>query len=212
MKRNYPVLVAAAFAMMTGIAQAGTISVVPDGQSVNLGESVDIGIQVSGLGSGGAPSLSAFSFDLTYDLAILNLVSVTFGDPLLTPTNQLELSAVPSISGFIPGVGNAVNVFQISLDPASVLNDEQADAFRLVTIRFQTVQAGVSALGFANLSLADAADIPNDITSTFAMAPGSITVQAGNEIPEPASGLLVLAGVVATLGYRTGWRRLSGRR
>lgn len=207
MKKYYSLLLVAACAVVTDIAQAATISVVPGGQSVSVGNSVDVGIRVSGLGTGGAPSLSAFSFDLTYDLSILNLISVTFGDPLLTPTNQLELSGVPSISGFVPGVGDAVSVFQISLDPANTLNTQQADAFRMVTIRLLALQSGVSALGFTNLSLADASDIPNDITSTFTADSGSITVNATSEVPEPGSALLVLAGGVALLTHKLRSRR-----
>lgn len=179
--------------------QAASISVTPSTQSVNLGDQAVVSLDISGLGTGSAPSVGVFDIDLSFDASILALNSVTVGDPVLG--DQLDLFALGSILGVTPGAGT-VNVFEISLDLPDDLNLLQADAFTLATFTFNTLAAGSSVLGLTLNALGDADGFPLEATLTG----GSIDVvgQETPPVPTPEGSAWVtyalLLGVLAGSG------------
>jgi hypothetical protein len=157
------------------ILSAASITVTPSSQSVNLGSQAVVSLDISGLGSGAAPSVGAYDIDLSFDSSILALTSVVFGDPVLG--DQLDLFSLGSILGATPGAGT-VNVFEISLDFVDDLNQLQADAFTLATFTFDTLSAGSSTLSLSLNALGDADGLPLEATPTG----GSVDV-VGSEPP-----------------------------
>jgi hypothetical protein len=170
-------------------ARAITIGIEPVAQHVALGSSVTVSLVIADLGDGVAPSLSTFDLDLTFDDAILSFTGATFGDPVLG--DQLDLTGIGPLNGVTPAAG-VVNLFELSLDPASDLDDSQAGAFVLATLTFGALSPGLSALGLSTVALGDA-----DGNSLIAnVVAGSISVQGVNAVvAEPASFALLLAGL-----------------
>jgi hypothetical protein len=162
---------------VTQVLQAASISITPSTQSVNLGDQAVVSLDISGLGSGSAPSVGVFDIDLSFDAAVLALSSVTVGDPVLG--DQLDVFGLGSILGVTFGTGT-VNVFEVSLDLPDDLNLLQADAFTLATFTFNTLAAGSSALGLTLNALGDADGLPLGATLTG----GSVDV-VGPEPPPP---------------------------
>jgi hypothetical protein len=175
------------------ILPAATITVTPSSQSVNLGDQAVVSLDISGLGSGVAPSVGAFDIDLSFDSSILALSSVVFGDPILG--DQLDLFALGSILGATPGAGT-VNLFEISLDFADDLNLLQADAFTMATLTFNTLAAGSSTLGLTLNALSDADGLP--LEATLAGATVDVAVPPPTPVPEPSAWptyVLLLVGL-----------------
>jgi hypothetical protein len=184
---------AALLLLLTGLAGAITLQVDPSDQDVTIGSTVNAKLLVSGLGSGAAPSLSTFDLDVTFD-SILSFLDFTFGDPILD--DQLDLSSLGSITAVSPGVGT-VNLFELSFDTSTDLDTLQAGSFTLGTLRFGALSTGVSAIGISVNALGDA----NGDPLTAEIVGGRVAVSAA-QVPEPASVLLLLAGVVGFAGFR----------
>jgi hypothetical protein len=178
----------------TGPGAAITLRVDPAAQDVTVGSTVSVGVIISGLGSGAAPSLSTFDLDATFDAGILSFVGFAFGDPVLG--DQLDLSGLGSLTGVSGGVGT-VNVFELSLDSSADLNALQAGSFTLGTLGFSAVSTGVSAVGLSVNALGDA----NGDPLAAEILGGLVSVSAAG-VPEPASLLLLLAGVAGLVGFR----------
>ena len=144
---------AALLLLSTGPAAAITLRVDPAAQDATIGSTVNVGVIISGLGSGAAPSLSTFDLVATFDDSILSFVGFAFGDPVLG--DQLDLSGLGSLTGVSGGVGT-VNLFELSLDSAADLNALQPGSFTLGTLAFSAVSTGVSAVGLSINALGDA--------------------------------------------------------
>jgi len=186
--------------LLIGVLQllpAATITVTPSTQSVDLGNQAVVSLDISGLGSGVAPSVGAFDIDLSFDSSILALNSIVFGDPLLG--DQLDLFGLGSILGASFG-GGTVNVFEISLDFADDLNLLQADAFTLATFTFDTLAAGSSVLGLTLNALGDADGLPLEATLTGGSV--DVAVPPPVSVPEPsawATYVLLVAGLAGLM-------------
>jgi PEP-CTERM motif len=180
--------------LLTGLAGAITLQIDPSNQDVTTGSTVNAELVVSGLGSAAAPSLSTFDLDVTFDDSILSFLDFTFGDPILG--DQLDLSSLGSITAVSPGVGT-VNLFELSFDTSTDLDTLQAGSFTLGTLRFGALSTGVSAIGISVNALGDA----NGDPLTAEIVGGRVAVSAA-QVPEPASVLLLLAGVVGFAGFR----------
>jgi hypothetical protein len=176
-------------------AQAAVLRVEPPGQSILPGATVQLALTVSGLGAGTAPSLGVFDLDLSYNAAVLQFDSVSFGDPTLG--DQLDLMGFGSLTAVDASVAGVVNLFELSLDLAGDLDFLQAEAFTLSVFTFTALGPGVSALALGIHSLGDSLGDPLAASATG----GSVTV-----VPEPAmSGLVLALGAIAWVGVR--WTR-----
>ncbi len=155
---------------------------------VQTGNSIDINIVISGLGSGASPSISTYDLDVIFDNSHLSFSTVSFGDAVLG--NQLDILDLGlNEAGASATSAGIVNIYEISLDDANELNGQQADSFALATLTFDILTVDSSQLSFSvnDLGDADANFLTADLTD--------ITVAT---VPVPtafwmmASGLAVL--------------------
>ena len=178
-----------ALAAFGGTADAATISVSPTNQTVSVGDTVTVSIDVYGLGAGSAPSIGTFDFDVRFDPALLTFGYATFG-------NQLDILGLGDIQAATPSIPGSVNLFELSLDSATDLNNLQLPAFTLATLMFDTLAEGTSPLTVTVNALGDADGNALDAN----IQNGSIIVQNGtptNATPEPSSRALVGITLIA---------------
>lgn len=173
-------------------AQAAVLSVEPPGQSVLPGATVQIALTVSGLGAGTAPSLGVFDLDLSYNAAVLQFDSVSFGDPTLG--DQLDLKGFGSVTAVDSAVAGVVNHFELSSDSPGDLDFLQAGAFTLGVFTFTALGPGVSGLDLVIHAFGDS--LGDRLSAT--VTGGRVTV-----VPEPAATRFAVAlGAVAWVGFR----------
>ncbi len=188
---------AAAFALLTLVtapAHAALITFQPALQTVSAGSAVDVVVVISDLGAGGAPSLSTFDLEITFNDDVLSFIGATFGDPILG--DQLDLGGFGTITSVIDAPG-LVTLFELSFDLPDDLDSLQADSFILAILRFTATGAGFSPLGITVAALGDATgdSIPSEL------AGGGIEV-TGRSVPEPAVLVLLLSGLAAVATRR----------
>jgi hypothetical protein len=188
MRTGWFALLAAAV-MSVGVHAQG-LSVKAPGVPVLVGVEASIDVMATGVVDGGAPSIGVFDFDLVFDPALLEIVSVQFGSGL----DVLGLGAIDSV---LTGTGT-VNLLQLSLDTVEDLHALQPDEFSLATVTFLTLAAGTSALEVTVNAVGDAFGEPIPITVTN----GEIAIVA---VPEPAS-VVLMAGGLALVGGAIGRR------
>lgn len=180
-------LVSWMFLVSTG-SSAITVGLDPIGQEVTVGSSIEVGVTISDLGTAGAPSLSAFDLDVSFDDSILAFVGATFGDPQLG--DQLDLFGLggnPVFTDLVaPGL---LNLGEVSLVLPADLNALQAEGFTLATITVDALSVGLSPLV---LSINDLADADGD-PLVGGISSGSINVSDSTAVSEPH--LLVLLGI-----------------
>ena len=167
---------------ITGAAQAVTLSF---GSISQTGNSLSVDVNIAGLGSGTAPSVSTYDLDIQFDANHLSYMNSSFGDPVLG--NQLDLFDFGINDTFSGTTGAGVlNIFELSLDLIADLNDLQADSFTLATLTFDVLQADTSQLGFLVNALGDAEG--NSLATTLNTA--SVTT-----VPVPAAFWLMSSGL-----------------
>ncbi|MBS1826580.1 MAG: hypothetical protein JST93_14790 [Acidobacteria bacterium] len=177
---------------------AATVFISPTDQNVTLASSVAVEVNVSGLGSGGVPSLGVYDLTVSYDPALLSFSSVVWG-------SGLDILGLGSFQSATPGVGG-INLFELSFDLADDLNNLQPDAFRLFTLNFSSLAAGTTAIGITANAIGDADGVELPMT----LIDGSVTVSTESPtVPEPATAVhVVLAlAVVWCLSRNYGCRR-----
>jgi hypothetical protein len=185
--------------LIPATSQALLIGFDPASQVVQVGESVDVALFISGLGDGVVPSLGVFDLHVSFDPTILAFDGATFGDPVLGDQLNLFLGSLTILDDSVPGV---VNLFELSFDFPSNLVDFQAPSFTLATLTFDTLAVGTSSLDILDPDplggvvswLGDKWGDP----LTFDRQSGSIAA-----VPEPATLLLIGTGLIG-LGYFRG--------
>jgi hypothetical protein len=184
------VLASLLFLSSLPLPAAVLISVTPQSQIVPTGTTAQVQLRISGLGLDVPPSLGAFDLNIAFNPALISFTSLSFGDPGLG--DQLDLSGTGSISGF-DVVGGLLEFFEISLDPAAVLDSQQANTFVLATLRFQAIAPGSTSLAPTLNSSSDSQGLSLDTV----LQNGSINVVLA---PEPGRiGLFSLAGATMAL-------------
>lgn len=189
---------------------AAVVSLSPSAQTVTLGSSTTVAVQVSGLSPNAAPTLMAFNFSLVYNPAVLNATGVTFGDGF-----DLGLNGSVQIKD-ISFPGN-VHAFEVSLEDSGPLEAFQSlpanIPLTLFTIEFETIGLGTSDI-IEHALAGNGLDDSNldDISYSFETA--SITViptgAPPNEVPEASTTVAALA-LCGGVG-RFAWRRARATR
>jgi len=172
-------------------AGAVTIALEASSETVDIGESFDVNLNISGLNEGGTPSLGVYDIDVLFDASLLALTSVTVGDPVLG--EQLAL-VFPSIT-FIQPTAGGVNVFELSLDAPADLIALQTDAFTLVTLSFDAVGLGTAEFTPSVAALGDELGNPLSIDELIGT---QVLTQIGTQappIPEPSAVVLFGLGL-----------------
>lgn len=167
------------------VAQAVSLSLTPTNQTVFLGDTITLEVQISDLGDFTSPSLSGFDLDLSYNAAILSFNNVDFGSFLDTS----GLGTFTDVNTDTPGI---VNFAEVSFDDASDLNTTQPDNFVLAQLNFTAISTGISSL---NLTVNDLGDEnTNPLILDQLLGASSISVmQPTTSTPEKGFSLLTLS-------------------
>ncbi len=173
------------------------VSLNPSTQTIGIGDTALVELNISGLEDGAAPSLGAFLVEITFDESILSFDSVVYG-AFLGDTDP---------SAFETDIFTTTGAGFISLDEGSLLWDDeldalQSDSFTLAILSFIGLSGGTSSLGFGDVDLADAEFPSNSLFSDLVTA--SITVDSGSSqvVPEPATISLFIVGLLGFAGLR----------
>jgi hypothetical protein len=183
------VLFAATFGAVS--ARADLISFTPATQTINVGGTATIDVQVSGLAAGKAVG----SFDLTVlsNSSIVTPLSVLFLGSLGVPADE--------ITGSDLSVAGAVNAFEVSLeDTATLLGLQSSQPFSLFRISYQGIAVGSTILTLKStprvVSDGDGTIIPFTNTATATIN----VVGSTDTVPEPSSWIL-LASMLVFAGF-----------
>jgi hypothetical protein len=159
-----------------------TLSLDPADQTIPVGGSAVLELNISGLTAGGPDSLGAFALDITYDDTILAFDSVSFGS-YLGDSSMFEADAF--FDDATPGL--------VYLDEVSWLFDWELDAlqpdsFTLATLSFTGTGLGVSTVAMENVALSDAYGfvLSDTVLNNATIAP----------VPEPATMLMLGTGLM----------------
>lgn len=153
-----------AFLVCTG-AMASTVSVDPPSSSAISGQIVTVSIKIAEVSD-----LYAWQFDLGFDPTVLSALDVTEGAFLATGGSTFFLSGA---------IDNSAGSITFNSDTLETAISGVNGGGELAQVRFETISAGSSALGLANVLLVDSGLNPIDA----ATEDGTVTVT-----PEP-SGL-----------------------
>lgn len=167
---------------------AVTIDIVPNTQTVQVGDAFDLDVVVSGL-SAANEIVSAYDFDIAYDTSILSATGVSFGsylDDLLFPGFSLQ--------DFDLSIAGIVDFAETSLLSNADLAMQQPDSFTLATLSFEALMEGVSEIYFIpdptygiDVKGTDPFNVlPVDVVS------GQVIVNPAISVPEPGTLVLML--------------------
>jgi hypothetical protein len=210
MRKNWRLLSLALGVLPTAftatIAQAVSLSLIPSLQSVAVGDTITIKVQVSGIKSLQAPALSAFDLGVDFDPLLLAFKSpVRFGDPSRGDLLDLSNQAIRDESA----TDGLVSFAEVSFDDPATLEAVQPDTFILASLSFSSLKAGSSSLGLVvtDTSLGDALGDPILLMGQ----PGNALVavsQGSTQVPEPTVSLLGL-GLTIGLGAALNQKKSS---
>jgi hypothetical protein len=174
--------------LISAQSEAALLTFAPLHQTVELGETVNVDIHISGLT--GFDALGAFDLDLEFDDSILGFSGVSFG-------TQLDLFGFGSLQD-ASASGGVVDVSEVSMDLPFDLEDFQLDDFVLATIEFNADALGTSTLSYSQTILSDAWGIGFDPD----LETGWIQVIAPTSVPEPNILTLLLLSAAGVAGLR----------
>ncbi len=172
-------------------AQSAVIGFSPSSSSVDLGESFDVDLTISGLGD---DILTGFDLDVNFDDSVLGFAGFDFGTGLDVFGFGLNLQ-------FVNDLGGLVNVFEVSFDFDIDLELFQPDEFVLGTFHFVGIGEGSSGLSVSAPPFGEALSggFKFDPFLGFEVATAlDMEVEAGSvNVPEPGVAFLFATGLLA---------------
>jgi len=166
------------------------VSLVPSSTHINVGESVTVAVNISGLGSEIASG---------YDLTVLFAPSVLAAGSI--SQFLAEFGGLPNISSGASFGAGFVGADLVSFLDDPTLSADQSDAFTLLSLSFIGLADGTSSLSFG-LDPDFERNVVGLDAATLNAAFGSICIEVGNgqcTVPEPSTYALLgaaLAGMV----------------
>lgn len=192
MKKTLASIALACAALVSALPSQAAIvvSLVPSATHINVGESVTVAVNVSGLGS---EIVSAYDLKLLFAPSVLGAGSIT--------QFLAEFGGFGNISsGASFGTGFvAANLVSFLDDPT--LAADQSDAFTLLSLGFTGLADGTSSLSFG-LDPDYERNVVGLDFATLNAAFGSICIEVGNgqcTVPEPSTYALLGAALAGML-------------
>lgn len=164
-----------------------SLSFAPSAASIEAGDSMAVDIVISGLENS---NLAVFEFNIHYDNTVLASDDYILGGEL----GDLATGDAVDFSGGDLG-GGIINLYELSW-LANLPN--QPNSFTLATVSFMGAGPGNSPLSFSNVILGD--ELGDPLSAD--LATGSLNVHAAAAVPEPATILLLAAGLASLAGFR----------
>lgn len=175
-------------------ANAISIDLIANQTAVNVGDSIEVQVRISGLSDASAPALGVYDVNFNYDASLFNFSSILWGDSTLG--NQLDLSGFGSLQDSNSGLG-WLSALEISFDDAADLELLQTGEFTLFSVLLNAISIGSGNFSLTANSIGDAYgnDLSIDTINGTTVNVGSVSV------PEPSS-LLLLVGMLAIVVLR----------
>ena len=172
---------------MVSTAEAVTISLVPNANSVPVGGLLAVDVVASDLGGS---AVAAFDVNVDFDPSVVTFESIVFG-------TGLDLGTFGSSTDVDAETVGQVNVYELSFELTEDLETLQPDgAFTLFTVLFKGFGAGANGLiSVSPLSIASAA---GDAMAAVARSPISVGV---TPVPLPAAAWLLMSGLVGVARF-----------
>lgn len=189
MKKSLSMLTGTMLSLCAMATQAATVSINTSYDSDRRAHDADI--VISGLGAGSAPSLGAYDLDFHYDRDAYSFNSARFGDAGLG--NQLDIGGYGTLRGSRDNGRGSVNLYEVSLDDAPLLNSRQASRFVLASLEFDELGTAKTPFSITFNAVGDAGGNPI-VVSTHN---GGDNV---NVVPLPASVWLMGSALLGLFG------------
>lgn len=192
---NFPVLKRlSAILLLVCIAQAPVahavlLSVQPDTTFAANGDLVSLDIVVSGLGNFGPDSLGAFDVFMGYDATVLSFSGYSLNNLL----GDLGGQAIDSSAG---DLGGSVNIAEVSLLAAAVLDALQPDEFIMASLNFDVLDLAIGAT--TELSILPGAVLSSAFGQPLSVTGGlSATIEGRAAVPLMGTLWLLLGGFIS---------------
>jgi hypothetical protein len=192
MKSSIIILFVAIYSVFLSTStKAEIIELIPSTNSVILGNTITVDLNISGLGDGVGPSLGAYFLEISYDNSIIDFTDVSFEsflgspDPMAFETDIIVLDDIGLVSMDVFSF-----LFEFELD---VLQPNQ---FTLATLSFNAVGVGDSAIDFLFSDISDAAG--NSLTPMLIGA--NIVTTPPSVVSEPS--FLLIFGMLVMIFVR----------
>ncbi len=188
MKKFFAVLVLGLSASLN--SNALTIDLVPSTTHINSGDSVQIDAKISGLKSINASSLGAYDVNIGFDANRFAFNSLTWGDSL--KGNQLDINHFGTLQMLDSSASGLLNIFELSFDSATDLENLQEDSFTLFSLIFSGVSIGTGAFTLDINAIGDA--YGNNLSANINNT--NVIINSAS-VPEPMTLMLFVIGLLA---------------
>jgi hypothetical protein len=192
---NFPVLKRlSAIVLLACIAQAPVahavlLSVQPDTTFAANDDLVSLDIVVSGLGNFGPDSLGAFDVFMGYDATVLSFSGYSLNNLL----GDLGGQAIDSSAG---DLGGSVNIAEVSLLAAAMLDALQPDEFIMASLNFDVLDLAIGAT--TELSILPGAVLSSAFGQPLSVTGGlSATIEGRAAVPLMGTLWLLLGGFIS---------------
>ena len=171
------------------IAHAVLLSVQPDTTFAANDDLVSLDIVVSGLGNFGPDSLGAFDVFMGYDATVLSFSGYSLNNLL----GDLGGQAIDSSAG---DLGGSVNIAEVSLLAAAVLDALQPDEFIMASLNFDVLDLAIGAT--TELSILPGAVLSSAFGQPLSVTGGlSATIEGRAAVPLMGTLWLLLGGFIS---------------